>query len=513
MKRIKHIICLLAVALAGSGSLNGQGLGFYLGGKRVELVEGDSINFVNNDKGQVEVKVSKDGQVEVYRGEEMTFYGDIERYLLDINNAMHYYFSSETYHAGFGYGGVMHMRDVLTGDLYRPDNGYNWFQNLAENRIGVNEVSTVYMWRFYENAITACNKLIGAIDETKANHQQKQYLGVAYAFRALYYLDIARMYEYLDCYETKPLSNTGKNIRNLTVPIITEKTAEKDVPQLKRATREEMKNFIASDLEKAGSFLSDFQPKSKRLPNLACVYGLQARLNMWVENYEVAAAYARKAINQSGSQPLTEAQMYDLENGFNNMAPSSWMWGAQPSEDSNTGLVNWGGWMSNEAAFGYASLVPVCIAPSLFKRIDLDDIRINLFKKYENSGNKEPHLSDDVYNALPRYASLKFRPYKGNYTDMNIGSHSAYPLMRVEEMYFIEAEAKAHSSVREGLTLLENFMSQYRRPNYALVVNKDDVAKEYAIKMIVEQKRIELWGEGLSFFDYKRLNMGIDRTN
>lgn len=47
MKRIKHIICLLAVALAGSGSLNGQGLGFYLGGKRVELVEGDSINFVN----------------------------------------------------------------------------------------------------------------------------------------------------------------------------------------------------------------------------------------------------------------------------------------------------------------------------------------------------------------------------------------------------------------------------------------------------------------------------------
>lgn len=512
MKRIKHIICLLAVALAGSGSLNAQGLGFYLGGKRVELVEGDSINFVNNDKGQVEVKVNKDGQVEVYRGEEMTFYGDIERYLLDINNAMSYVLNS-SYHNGFGYGAVMHMRDVLTGDLYRPDNVYNWFQNLAENQMGANNVSTVYMWRFYENAITACNKLIGAIDETKANHQQKQYLGVAYAFRALYYLDIARMYEYLDCYETKPLSNTGKNIRNLTVPIITEKTAEKDVPQLKRATRDEMKNFIASDLEKAGSFLLDFQPKSKRLPNLACVYGLQARLNMWVENYEVAAAYARKAINQSGSQPLTEAQMYDLENGFNNMAPSSWMWGAQPSENGYMGYVNWGGWMSNEAAFGYASLVPVCIAPSLFKRIDLDDIRINLFKKYENSGIKEPHLSDEVYNALPRYASLKFRPYKGNYTDMNIGSHSAYPLMRVEEMYFIEAEAKAHSSVREGLTLLENFMSQYRRPNYALLVNKDEVPKKPAINMIVEQKRIELWGEGQSFFDYKRLDMGVDRTN
>lgn len=328
MKRLKYIICLLAVALAGSGSLNAQGLGFYLGGKRVELVEGDSINFVNNDKGQVEVKVNKDGQVEVYRGEEMTFFGDIERYLLDINNAMHYYFSSESYHAGFGYGGVMHMRDVLTGDLYRPDNGYNWFQNLAENQVGENMNSTVYMWRFYENAITACNKLIGAIDETKANHQQKQYLGVAYAFRAMYYLDIARMYEYLDCYETKPLSNTGKNIRNLTVPIITEKTAEKDVAQLKRATREEMKNFIASDLEKAGSLLTDYKRSNKQLPDLACVYGLQARLNMWVEDYAAAAVYARKAISQSGAKPLTKEEMYDLENGFNNMKVSSWMWGA-----------------------------------------------------------------------------------------------------------------------------------------------------------------------------------------
>lgn len=510
MKRLKYIICLLAVALAGSGSLNAQGLGFYLGGKRVELVEGDSINFVNNDKGQVEVKVSKDGQVEVYRGEEMTFYGDIERYLLDINNAMHYYFN-ESYHAGFGYGGVMHMRDVLTGDLYRPDNAYNWFQNLAENQMGANYQSTVYMWRFYENAITACNKLIGAIDETKATQQQKQYLGVAYAFRAMYYLDIARMYEYLDCYETKPLSNTGKNIRNLTVPIITEKTTEKEVAQLTRATRDEMKAFIAGDLEKAGSLLTDYKRSNKQLPDLACVYGLQARLNMWVEDYAAAAVYARKAISQSGAKPLTKEEMFDLENGFNNMNVSSWMWGVQPNK--NGSLLSWGGWMSNEAAFGYASLVPVCIAPSLFKRIDLEDIRIKLFKSDENSGIKEPHLSDEVYNALPRYASLKFRPYKGNYTDMNIGSHSAYPLMRVEEMYFIEVEAKAHSSVREGLTLLENFMSQYRRPNYALWVNKDDVAKESAIKMIVEQKRIELWGEGLSFFDYKRLDMGVDRTN
>ena len=170
--------------------------------------------------------------------------------------------------------------------------------------------------------------------------------------------------------------------------------------------------------------------------------------------------------------------------------------------------------MSNENEFGYCQLVPLSIAPSLFKRIDNEDIRYHLFKRYENGAGKEPHLSDEIYNNLPQYASLKFRPNKGKYSDedSNVGSQSAYPLMRVEEMYFIEAEAKAHSSVREGLTLLENFMNQYRRPNYALLVNKDDVPKKSAINMIVEQKRIELWGEGQSFFDYKRLDMGVDRT-
>ena len=36
--------------------------------------------------------------------------------------------------------------------------------------------------------------------------------------------------------------------------------------------------------------------------------------------------------------------------------------------------------------------------------------------------------------------------------------------------------------------------------------------KEGVVEEIVLQKRIELWGEGLTFFDVKRLDMGVDRT-
>lgn len=102
------------------------------------------------------------------------------------------------------------------------------------------------------------------------------------------------------------------------------------------------------------------------------------------------------------------------------------------------------------------------------------------------------------------YASVKFRPNAGNTLDYLEGSASAFPVMRVEEMYFIEAEAAAHQNAGEGRTLLEDFMRNYRDPQYTCTAS--DVVDE-----IVFQKRVELWGEGLTFFDVKRLNMSVTR--
>ncbi len=82
------------------------------------------------------------------------------------------------------------------------------------------------------------------------------------------------------------------------------------------------------------------------------------------------------------------------------------------------------------------------------------------------------------------------------------GYASAYPLMRVEEMYFIEAEAAAHLNAGEGKTLLESFMNTYRDESY--VCENADVVDE-----VLLQKRIELWGEGTTFFDIKRLNLSV----
>ena len=110
--------------------------------------------------------------------------------------------------------------------------------------------------------------------------------------------------------------------------------------------------------------------------------------------------------------------------------------------------------------------------------------------------------------ALTDYASLKFRPNSGNITDYTIGNVSAFPLMRVEEMYFIEAEAAAQQDPARGIQLVEQFMKSYRDPQYTC----DASSKEDVVEEIVFQKRVELWGEGLNFYDIKRLDYSVNRA-
>lgn len=75
--------------------------------------------------------------------------------------------------------------------------------------------------------------------------------------------------------------------------------------------------------------------------------------------------------------------------------------------------------------------------------------------------------------------------------------------MRVEEMYLIQAEATAHYDAANGKKLLQEFMAT-RDSGYTVPAANDLVDE------IIFQKRVELWGEGIVFYDFKRLNMGIE---
>ena len=322
------------------------------------------------------------------------------------------------------------------------------------------------------------------------------------------YLDAARMYEYLPTDGTTSINEDKNDVKGLTVPIVTDQTSEEQARNNPRATRQQMAEFILSDLDAAEKNIEKLTISSKVMPHLDVVYGLKARYYMWLEDYANAEKYARMAIDNCTGAVMTREDCLDRTTGFN--TDSKWMLASElTSEDSQvqTGIVNWAAWMSNEAQYGYAAAGPMSmIDASMYARISDSDFRKLLWKAPEGSAleGMTPFIDDDFAANIPEYGSVKFRPAQGNTQEYQVGSATQFPLMRVEEMYFIEAEAAAHQNAGRGQQLLESFMKTYRNSKYSFPGG--DVVEE-----IVFQKRVELWGEGLTFFDVKRLDMPVIR--
>ena len=427
-------------------------------------------------------------------------------------------------HWSYGISAIMRIRDVMADDYVVVDHDYNQFSPWAATIfLGPSYLLGQFVYSYYYNYVLASNLVIGAVNPDKATKEQLGNLGLGYAYRAANYLDMARMYEFLPTDVDPACTNEqGYNVKNLTCPIVTDTLGEKASRNNPRATHEEMFKFIESDLNNAEKYIVNLTSnKNNTLPDLAVVYGLKARLYMWNEDYAKAKEYARKAIDTYGGTPMSEDDATDTKKGFNDI--TKWMWGAQYTTEDRAvkfGIINFTSFASNETVFGYAGAGPMnMIGKSFYDRISDTDWRKTMWKapagspleaknKYVDSKMEMKNgVMEDVSKfkkRIPTYGSLKFRPNQGNYAESSIGVVSAYPLMRVEEMYFIEAEAAERLAPGTGITLLENFMKTYRDPQYVYTGSN-------AIDEILFQKRIELWGEGLSFFDIKRANVSVTR--
>ena len=371
------------------------------------------------------------------------------------------------------------------------------------------------IWNTYTKLVQSANLTIEAIDPATDNKQNRYYLGAAYAYRSQAYLDMARMFEYLPCDATKPESPEGNSVLGLTVPIVKENMTEEEARINPRATHEEMMAFLIESLDKAEELITAEARPNKTMPDLACVYGLKARAYMWDEDYAKAAEYAKLAYTTHGAAPLTRDEWLSTTDGFNNLNTPAWMWGMQFVKEDDavqTAIINWTSWASNEFVQGYSYIEPnVCIDAKLYDQISDNDFRKLSFVAPAGGAlsGREVYINKAALApvTLAPYASLKVRPGQGEMTEYTIACAVAVPLMRVEEMYLIEAEAKAHISASEGKSLIESFMKNYRDSQYVCAAN----TSEAVVDEIFLQKRIEFFEEGLILFDYKRLNKPVTR--
>ncbi len=429
-------------------------------------------------------------------------------------------------HFDFGYPGIFGATDRLVGEVFPVSgnlpggNQYydRWQPWLYINGLAANNWPTEFFYTNYYKFIFTANE---AIEIANGAEGYEEMLGVGKTFRALCYLDMARQYDPLPAKAPeRPAYETElEAVKGLTVPIVREGMTLAELENNPRATREEMFEFILEDLNAAETLLAHYTPASKNLPSLAVVYGLKARAYLWLggfedsyENvptgnaaYRLAAEYARKAIDASGCTIMTETQWLDPATGFNTVN-SSWMWGMiQTTDTVLNNLLSWSAHMCPESIWGYGYGAQPGLSVFSYNRISSGDFRKKVFVGPDRSYEAiQPYtsLTEDEFKTIAPYASFKFHTNGGEKRSYATGNVTSIPMMRVEEMYLIEAEATAHYDAGTGKSLLLSFMAN-RDPAYTVPAAND------LIDEIIFQKRIEFWGEGIIFYDLKRLNMDM----
>ena len=470
---------------------------------------------------------------------------------------------STDYFWDIGYSAFLLWREEMTANWPVNKRDYDYFYDygILEN-IGYSGISYTFWFRYYYQ-IKKSNIVLAAsnLDPESADAYA---VGNALGYRAMCYLDMARMYEYMETgVPAMDQLAESRELKGKTVPIVDQFTTEEQSRHLPRAPFYELYRFILTDLDLAEKCLKNTRvANAKNEICLGVIYGLKARFwmelgtrfdlspddlattvqnesNSELEKYNRlgittarqcfanAADYARKAINE-GFTPLSKSQWYDTSTGFNT-PNNSWLWCITWNgdngliKDSNYDWMSWVSFQSPEASYGVCTPAYSggrMIDADLWTKIADGDWRKLTWIDPDDAGSQQAY--DEKYSSLTSlnytnwslvagYVGFKFRPNGGSTSVANVGKAVSVPLMRVEEMYLIEAEALARSEgAGAGTSALESFMKTYRMDSGSTYTCASSQLED-VIDEILTQKRIELWGEGQTMWDYRRMRKEIRR--
>lgn len=424
-------------------------------------------------------------------------------------------------HYDFGYASTMMMMDASGQDEPSQVSGYNWYNKpLRFVDRTANSETTYFIWNQCYKNIKVANDVLKSVDLENLSDVAKSYVGQAYAMRAFEYFTLIQLYQF-----------TYKGHEDAAgVPLVTEKTTEAEANNNPRAAVKDVYKQIMDDLNIAIDYLTDSRSAKSEI-NRQVAYGLRARVNLVMQNWSDAAADAKKAAE--GYTPLSKEAA--AAPGFNDVSASNWIWGNIVDESNDivqTGILNFPAMMCSFTGNGYSPTYACrMINSKLWKEIPSTDVRKGWWidenlnssivdskyvvhqKDEDEEGNIVKYLTvynqtgDEVADITEPYTNVKFGAYKNQYgNELNACD---IPLMRVEEMILIQAEATAMGgNVEEGKRILEDFVRTYRDPSYTCNASTAEGVQD----AVWFQRRVELWGEGFSFTDLLRLKKPLDRT-
>lgn len=401
------------------------------------------------------------------------------------------------------YGFIMmaFSNDLEAADMVTANNDYNWFSTCMELSSRNPDYANPYVrYASPYNQIAAANDIIKALPADSEEAEVLYKLGQARAMRAFAYLNLAPYFQ----------RNYQIAADEPCVPIVTETTT--DFTNNPRASVKDVYTLIVDDLTYAIEKLEGFVRPDKAKIDQQVAYGLRARayldMGMWAE----AASDAEKAMEGYTPATIEEVSkpfLYDL-------TEHNWLWGYDMTLDMASTFLyaNSSAWIRSFSAEGYAPATATYskINSLLYNKIPATDVRKGWWVDENLHSPLLQYVSwggvtgDDVAALFIENVKEPFDPLTnvkfGMYTYGSTTNEEDWPFMRVEEMILIQAEGYVRGGNEpKGKQILEDFVKTYRDPSYSA-----DAGGRTLVDEIWFQRRVELWGEGFSNADTRRLN-------
>lgn len=384
-------------------------------------------------------------------------------------------------HYDFGQKGVDIWSDMVSGDMALSASAYGWY-NATSNlvcTVDFTREENKIIWEYYYRIVSLANNVIqtsGGNNAQPTTDGGKKVLGQAKASRAYAYWYLAQLFQksYDPAQPILPYYD-GETINTAKVPA------------------SQIYDLIISDLTDAIDLLDGYVRPDKSKIDQSVAQGLLAYVYAGMGNYADAKTMADAVI--AAGYPLTTTGQLAFPgsgSGFNNINTGSWVWGFDLTEELGHQLIDWWGQMDC-FTYSYAWAGDhKSIDDALYAQIASDDVRKSQFGT--GTGALQP---------IGKFFDPN-RTIGGQYiitTDLIF--------MRSEEFHLLSAECAARlgndaAAKATMINLLDNRMA-----DAAAVVNP--LSGSALQDFIYQQTRIELWGEGKTYYAMKRNEATVTR--
>ena len=364
-----------------------------------------------------------------------------------------------------------------------------------------------YPWYYYYKMIGNANQIIENIDNAEGPDNEKQFIKAqALTFRAHAFTMLAWNYIYR-WQDTNNGSTPGVVLRiDTSIGDMPLSTAAETYAQIYADLDEAISLYQQSGLSRGDEFWK---------PDITVAYAVYTRAALTREDWATAAKMAPLARQ---GHPLMSTDSY-MNGGFSN-EDKEWIWGVFENEQQTIYYYSFFAYQGSNASSSMQRTYPLAISKELYDQIPETDVRRKMWlgpteaewKECNSAGRSTKTLytrafkeyGSKLYSTSLVYGYMQF---KFQATFMPGGG--SFNIYRSAEMYLSEAEALCHIGGQDAkVQSLLKELNKNLDPSYDCTKTGADLLKEVKL-----YRRIDLWGEGFDYYDYKRWNEPIVRKS